>query len=83
MAAGVSLGGWPTVRGTTLQEAADELVRACSRGACRARGPISPARSPSLPELHLVEFLHDVAAWPRQGGDVRRLVLSGERARAA
>jgi len=36
-----------------------------------------------LPEPRPVEFLHEVADVAAHGGDVRRLILGGERTRAA
>jgi hypothetical protein len=79
----LSLGGLAHGHGKTLQKAADQLVlRVLDAALAVYAGGVSC--TPALvPDLHLIEFLHEVAELAAQGGDARRLVLSGESNRAA
>jgi hypothetical protein len=79
----LSLAGLGHGHGATLQEAADELVSRVLDAALAVRAGGLTCTSGLVPDVHSVAFLHEVAEVAAQGGDVRRLVLSGERARAA
>jgi hypothetical protein len=79
----LTLGGLAHGSGTTLQEAADQLVwRVLAAALAVRRGGVSWA--PGLrPEPRSVEFLREVAEVAGRGGGVRRLILAGELTRAA
>jgi hypothetical protein len=79
----LSLAGLGHGHGDTLQEAADDLVSRVLDVAFAVRAGGLTCTSGLVPDLHLVDFLHEVAEVAAQGGDVRRLVLSGASARAA
>jgi hypothetical protein len=79
----LTLGGLGHGSGTTLQEAADELVSRVLDAALAVRAGGLTCTSALVPDLDAIEFLHEVAELAERGGDVRRLVLGGERSRAA
>jgi hypothetical protein len=79
----LTLGGLGHGNGTTLQEAADQLVSRVLDAALAVRAGGLTCTSALVPDLDAIEFLHEVAELAERGGDVRRLVLGGERSRAA
>jgi hypothetical protein len=79
----LSLAGVGHGHGATLQDAADELVSRVLDVALAVRAGGLTYTSGLLPDLDSVAFLHEVAEVAAQGGDIRRLVLSGESTRAA
>jgi hypothetical protein len=79
----LTLGGLGHGSGTTLPEAADELVLRVVAAALAMHAGDLTFTPGLLPEPRSVEFLREVAEVAAHGGDVRRLVLGGERTRAA
>jgi hypothetical protein len=77
----LSLSGVGHGHGATLQDAADELVSRVLDVALAVRVGGLTCTSGLVPDLHSVEFLHEVAEVALQGGDVRGLVLGGESTR--
>jgi hypothetical protein len=79
----LTLGGLAHGSGTTLQEAADQLVLRVVAAALAVRAGDLTCTSGFAPEPRSLKFLREVAEVAGRGGDVRRLVLGGERTRAA
>jgi hypothetical protein len=76
----LSLGGLGHGHGATLQEAAEQLVSRVLVTALALRSGGLACTSELAADRQALEFLYEVAELAARGGDVRGLVLSGERA---
>ena len=65
------------------QQRSRELVSRVLDAALAVRAGGLTCTSALVPDLDAIEFLHEVAELAERGGDVRRLVLRGERRLAA
>jgi hypothetical protein len=72
----LSLAGWASGRGDTLQEAADDLVQnlLVLSMKLRSSGLVVSSELPPL-DLRLYEFVQDLARIAAEGGDVRGRVF--------
>jgi hypothetical protein len=75
----LSLDGVALGSGSTLQDAADDLVRAALDVARSVRSAGVAAGSTDLPRLdgRLVELMHHLCLIAEQGGDVRERLFGG------
>ena len=67
----LSLGGLAQGEGTSLQEAADDLVRTVLRAALAFRSSGFRACGEFRPDLETMTFLHELGEIAAAGGDIR------------
>lgn len=72
----LGLDGFSYVEGTTLQDAADELVAQAFRIAMAVRsGAVGPLYSESCPDPAVLDFVLELGETAARGGDIRELLF--------
>jgi hypothetical protein len=71
----LNLGGFAQGEGTSLQEAADELIRRILELAMALRSSGCLASRELCPDLESMNFLHELGEIAAAGGDIRRRVF--------
>jgi hypothetical protein len=71
----LNLGGFAQGEGTSLQEAADELIRRILELAMALRSSGCRASRELCPDLESMNFLHELGEIAAAGGDIRERVF--------
>jgi hypothetical protein len=72
----LDLGGFAHGEGTSLQEAADELIRRILELALALRSTGCTTSSELSPDLETMNFLHELGEIAAAGGDIRARVFA-------
>ena len=72
----LSLGGLAQGEGSSLQEAADELIRRILELALAVRSSGCAASRELCPDVEAMNFLHELAEIAAAGGDIRERVFA-------